>query len=125
MIATTGVKAAIAAAEASHPDDCCRPEAVADQRPLAVFGVSRRLSQSRTAPLALTACTLVGTSVGTSTGQGQMQQSPDLPGNLVLDKNLVEREKATTPQPLTRALGYHARETAPMLCSSSCVTTTR
>jgi hypothetical protein len=68
MISTTGGKAAVAVADESQPDDWYRPEAVSDQRPLGVFGVSQRLSQSRTAPLALAACTLLGA----SNGQGQI-----------------------------------------------------
>ncbi|MFN8774078.1 MAG: hypothetical protein ACK5ZQ_14015 [bacterium] len=38
-----------------------------------------------------------------------------------MDENQVDRQKATMPQPLARALGYDVRETTPMLCSSSCL----
>jgi hypothetical protein len=67
--------------------------------------------------LAMATCTLLVA----GTGQGQMQQSPDLLGNLVLNENQVDRQKATMPQPLARASGYYVWETAPALCSSSCL----
>jgi hypothetical protein len=43
-----------------------------------------------------------------------MQQSPDLLGNLVLNENPVDRQKATMPQTLARASGYDVWETASM-----------
>ena len=69
----------------------------------------------------MAACTLLV--VGTE--QGQMQRSPDLPGNFVLDENPVDQLKAMMLQPLARASAYDVRENAPMLGSSLCPPTTR